>query len=249
MPTAGRLMGNGAAAGTVGEGTAADRTVESQRCPWLCHRPGRGADAAAHWAARTDHAVQGPRSCVLGPGLVFFCLFCSQNHFGGCRPSRSNHIKKDSTSKLLWVSLRSACFLAWRKPQGTLQQASRVSFECIWPKTVGSSSRLESTKSGVGGAFRGATSHILAEKEKIGPNPVEKNGAGLMLWCSWRWTGHEFAGVCLLFACWTVHAIGMMEVAAACEKVGWRWWSHAIWVCPWAALLPGQWTDGWFGVR
>ena len=80
MPTAGRLMGNGCCwLARWEKGTAADRTVESQRRPRLCHRPGRGADAAAHRAARTDHAVQGPRSCVLGPGLVNFVFwFCSQ---------------------------------------------------------------------------------------------------------------------------------------------------------------------------
>jgi hypothetical protein len=84
------------------------------------------------------------------------------------------------------VRLRSAYFV-WPggNQQGTLQQALQVSFGCIWPKTVGSSSHLGGAKSGAAGGLHGATEgpskgsncHILAKNdEKIGPNPAEKNG-------------------------------------------------------------------------
>ena len=48
-------------------------------------------------------------------------------------------------------------FLPGGNQQGTLQQASGVSFGCIWPKTVGSSSHLAGTKSGAAGGLPGAT--------------------------------------------------------------------------------------------
>ena len=100
---------------------------------------------------------------------VCVCLF--PNNLAGTA------LQDPTTSKK--TTLRFLCFLVSRKPQGTLQQASRASFECIWPNTVGSSTHLEGTASGVAGTPKETNRQNFAKNEgRIGPNPLAK---------SWRW--------------------------------------------------------------
>ena len=92
---------------------------------------------------------------MLGPGLVnFVFLFCLQINLVGAV------LQDPITIETFFggVRLRSAYFV-WPggNQQGTLQQALQVSFGCIWPKTVGSSSHLAGTKSGAAGSLHGAT--------------------------------------------------------------------------------------------
>ena len=195
-PTAGRLMGNGCGWWHGG------RREPLQIAPWkvndvlgLAIDLDEGADAAAHRAARTDHAVQGPRSCVLGPGLVNFVLvlFCSQINLVDGRPFRIQSHQKRHFETFLGVRLRPAYFcLARRKP--TRYPAASIQWflsDASGQRHLEAPATSAGTKSGAAGSLPGATEgpskgsncHILAKNdEKIGPNPAEKMAfAGLML--------------------------------------------------------------------